>query len=97
MPVDFYKVGPLNDRRFDDLGLRALGHDQAAWRGEPSEDLVMRSQFNLLYEIGVRLFGRRSDQAMDFAMFFFERRQDHARTFIRVNAQRSFGFNTGTI
>ena len=29
MPVDFYKVGPPNDRRFDDLGLRALGHDQA--------------------------------------------------------------------
>src|SRR5439155_470855 len=34
MPVDFYKVGPPNDRRFDDLGLRALGHDQAAWRSE---------------------------------------------------------------
>ena len=57
MPEDFYKVGPVEKREFDDIGLRALERDWAAWPGEPSDDLMKRSQFNLLYDIGVRLFG----------------------------------------
>ena len=58
MPEDFYKVGPRSGRHFDDLGLRALERDWAAWPGEPSDDLMKRSQFNLFYDIGIHLFGR---------------------------------------
>jgi hypothetical protein len=43
MSDDFYKVGPPNDRDFDELGLRALEGDWATWPGEPSEDLIMQS------------------------------------------------------
>jgi hypothetical protein len=68
MPEDFYKVGPRGNREFDALGLRALERDWAAWPGERSDDLIQRSQFNLFYDIGVRLFGRRSGQALQFAM-----------------------------
>ena len=75
MPEDFYKVGPAENRQLDELGLRALEHDWAAWPGEPSSDLMQRSQFNLFYEIGVHLFGRNSGEAMKYAMYFMERRQ----------------------
>jgi hypothetical protein len=34
MPEDFYKVGPSNNRQFDELGLRALERDWAAWSDE---------------------------------------------------------------
>lgn len=47
--------------------LRALERDWAAWAGEPSDDLMQRSQFNLFYDIGVHFFGRNSGQAMDYA------------------------------
>ena len=93
MPADFCKVGPPDDRRFDDLGLRALEHDWAVWPGEPSEGLMQRSQFNLFYDIGVHLFGRSSGQALNYAMYFAERRQPHSPAFIPVNTQRYFGFN----
>ena len=75
MPEDFYKVGPAANRQFDDFGLLALERDWAAWPGEPSDDVMMRSQFNLFYEIGIHLFGRNSRQALDYAMYFIERRQ----------------------
>ena len=74
MPYDFYKVGPVANRQFDELGLRALEHDWAAWPGEPSSDIIERSQFNLFLDIGVHMFGRNSGQAMDYAMYFMEKR-----------------------
>ena len=44
-------LSPAN-RQFDELGLRALERDWAAWPGEPSDDVIMmRSQFNLFYDI----------------------------------------------
>src|SRR5213594_1471984 len=75
MPEDFYKVGPRANRHFDDLGLRALERDWAAWPGVPSEDLMMRSQFNLFYDIGIRFFGRHSSQALDYALYVMEKRE----------------------
>ena len=93
MPSDFYKVGAADDRHFDNLGLRALENDWACWPGEPSEDLMLRSQFNLFYDIGVHLFGRRSRQALEYAMYFFERRDPHLATPIPVNGQKYFGFS----
>ena len=74
MPEDFYKTGAPTDRQLDVLGLRALERDWAAWPGEPSPDMVTRSQFNLFYDIGVHLFGQNSRQALDYAMYFVERR-----------------------
>jgi hypothetical protein len=68
MPEDFYKVGPAENRMFDDIGFNALAHDLGAWRGGVTKDLVERSQFNLLYEVGALMFGRRSGEALNFAM-----------------------------
>ena len=73
MPADFYKVGPSDDRHFDDLGQRAFEHDWAVWNCEPSDDLMNRSQFNLFYDIGVHLFGRSSRQALQYAMYVMAR------------------------
>ncbi len=70
MPEDFYKVGPPGNRQFDDVGLRAWERDWAAWPGEPSADVVTRSQFNLFYDIGLRLFGRKSRQALQLRDVF---------------------------
>ena len=92
MPEDFYKMGPPNDRRFDEVGLRALQHDWAAWPGELSEDLRMRSQFNLFHEIGTHLFGRNSGQALDYAMYFMERRPQVVPVPKPVDPQSDFGF-----
>lgn len=71
--LNFYKVGPAGDRHFDDVGLSALEADWAAWSGEPSNDLIKRSQFSLFYEIGIHLFGRNSGQAREYALYFFEK------------------------
>jgi hypothetical protein len=92
MPADFYKVGPPANRHFDDVGLRALEKDWAAWPGEPSRDIIERSQFNLFYDIGVHLFGRNSGQAMDYAMYFMERRQRVAPIARAADLQRHLGF-----
>jgi len=75
MPDNFYRVGSPANRQFDELGLRALERDWAAWPGEPSDDLMKRSQFNLFYDIGIHLFGGNSKQALDYAMYFMERRE----------------------
>ncbi|HYR22288.1 MAG TPA: hypothetical protein VEP30_05120 [Chthoniobacterales bacterium] len=75
MPEDFYKIGPPGNRQFDELGLRTLQRDWATWQGEPSDDLMRRSQFNLFYDIGIRLFGRKSRQALDFAMYIMATRE----------------------
>jgi hypothetical protein len=93
MPEDFYKVGPTTNRQFDDLGLRALERDWAVCGIQPSEDLVQRSRFNLLHSIGVHLFGRNSRQALDYAMYFMERRQRIAPTPETAEPQRGFGFH----
>ena len=87
MPEDFYKVGPPTNRQFDDIGLRALERDWAAWPGEPSDDLMDRSQFNLFHDIGVLLFGRNSRQALDYAMYFMERRSHEGPAFIGGDLQ----------
>ena len=92
MPEDFYKVGPAEKRQLDDLGLRALEHDWAAWSAEPSSDLMQRSQFNLFYDIGVRFFGRDSKQAFEYAMYFMERRNPAGPVLAPPDLQRNLGF-----
>jgi hypothetical protein len=92
MPEDFYKVGPPENRKVDDLGGRSLARDWAAWPGEPSGDVMNRSQFNLFYDIGIHLFGRRSRQALQYAMYFMERRDLVTATLRPTNSQRHFGF-----
>ncbi len=92
-PPDRWVVG-----QFDPLpivGLHFLERNWAAWPGESSSDLIKRSQFNLFYEIGLRLFGRNSREAMDFAMHFLERRRRDARTPVPANPQRYFRLNIG--
>jgi hypothetical protein len=90
MAEDFYKVGLPGNRHFDELGLRALERDWAAWPGEPSDDVVKRSQFNLFYDMGVHLFGKNSVQAMDYAMYFMERRERIAPIMRAADPQRHF-------
>lgn len=92
MPEEFYKVGPPENRHFDDLGRNALGRDWMAWPGEPSETLMHRSQFNLFYDIGIHFFGRDSGQALQFAMYFMERRQRPVSAIAPGNPQRYLGF-----
>jgi hypothetical protein len=94
MPEDFYKVGPADKRQLDDIGLRALEHDWAAWPGEPSGDLVQRSQFNLFYDIGVHFYGRNSQQAFEYAMYFMERRNGIAPILAAADVQRSLLFGS---
>ena len=92
MPEDFYKVGPVGQRQFDQVGLRALEHDWAARLGEPSDDLIQRSQFNLFHDIGVHLFGRNSRQASEYAMSFMERRKPVTPVRSLGDAQRCLPF-----
>jgi hypothetical protein len=49
--------------RWNNLGLKALARDWTAWPETPSNDLMLRSQFNLFREIGVHLYGRSSECA----------------------------------
>jgi hypothetical protein len=91
MPGDFYKIGPLGNRQFDEIGLRALERDWGMWPGEQSDDLMKRSQFNLFYDIGVRLFGRDSGQALDYAMYFLARRPRVEPLVHRPDPQKSLG------
>ena len=77
MPPDSYKVGPENDRQWDTLGSDAFARNWAAWPGPPSDDVMLHSQFNLLYDIGVHLFGR-SPEALQFAMNRMARREPAA-------------------
>lgn len=60
-------VGPCEQMVWDDIGLKALARDWAAWPGTPSNDLMLRSQFNLFRDIGAHLYGRSSD-ALRFAI-----------------------------
>ena len=76
----------------EELGLRAFEDDWATWPGEPSEDLIMWSQFNLFYEIGIHLFGRNSGQALDYAMYFIERRPRAVQVLKLADPQTYFGF-----
>ena len=94
MPKHFYKVGPAEKRQLDELGLRALERDWAMWPGEPSSDLMQRSQFNLFYDIGVRLFGRNSKQALEYATYFIEQRNPIAPLLAAPSAQRSLQFGS---
>src|SRR2546430_2592833 len=61
MPPEFYQVGRPGNLRWDDIGLKALARDWAAWPGSPSEDLMNRSQFNLFRDIGLYLYGNSSE------------------------------------
>jgi len=90
MPEDFYKVGPAEKRQLDELGLSALERDWAAWPGEPSGDLMQRSQFNLFYYIGVHWFGRNSKQAFEYAMYFTERRESCRSSFCSARGAEKF-------
>lgn len=55
MPPEFYMVGPRERMVWDDIGLKALARDWAAWPGTPSDDLMHRSQFNLFRDLGAHL------------------------------------------
>jgi len=68
MPVEFYKVGPPHDRRWDSVGLSAFARDCAAWPGPALEDSINQSRFSLFREIGAHLFGPQSREALQFAM-----------------------------
>lgn len=65
--AEFYMVGPRDQMVWDDIGLKALARDWAAWPGMPSDDLMHRSQFNLFRDIGAHLHGGSLD-ALRFAM-----------------------------
>ena len=67
MPAEFYQVGSAEGLRWDEIGLRAYARDCAAWPGPPSDDLMLRSQFNLFRDIGIYLY-RDSSEALRFAM-----------------------------
>jgi hypothetical protein len=67
MPAEFYQVGPSGNLRWDEIGLRAVARDWAAWPGPPSDDLMHRSQFNLFRDIGAYLYPMRAE-ALRFAM-----------------------------
>jgi hypothetical protein len=67
MPQEFYQVGPAENLRWDEIGLRACARDWAAWPGPPSDALMLPSQFNLFRDIGIHLYGDSSD-ALRFAM-----------------------------
>jgi len=95
MPEDFYKVGRPGDLHFDDLGLKALARDWAAWPGEASDDVVDRSVLNLFHEIGLRLFGRSSGQALKYSMYFVAQRHRPVPETLPSNRQRHFRFNIG--
>jgi hypothetical protein len=62
------EIGTPENLRWDDIGLKALARDWAAWPGTPSDDLMNRSQFNLFRDIGAHLYGNSTDalrSAMD--------------------------------
>jgi hypothetical protein len=86
MWVRFPPGTPADERRFDALGLRPLEQDWARWPGQPLGDLRLRSQFNLLYDIG-HLSGKNSGQAMDYAMYSMEKRQRVPPVFVRANPE----------
>ena len=67
MPPEFYQVGTRGNLRWDDIGLRALARDWAAWPGTASDDLMHRSQFNLFRDIGAHLYNS-SSEALQFAI-----------------------------
>jgi hypothetical protein len=67
MPIEFYQVGLAENRRFDEIGMRALARDWAVQPGAPSDDMMLRSQFNLFHDIGGYLF-KTPREAMRFAM-----------------------------
>ncbi|MEY2482402.1 MAG: hypothetical protein QOK24_930 [Verrucomicrobiota bacterium] len=67
MPQEFYQVGPAGGLRWDEIGLRACARDWAVWPGQPSEDVMLRSHFNLFRDIGNHLYGG-SSYALRFAM-----------------------------
>jgi hypothetical protein len=96
MPEDFYEIGPSANRKFDDIGLRAFDRNWAAWPGEPSDDLMSRSQFNFFHDIGVHLFGRNSRQVLDYSMYFMERRKIVALIVRAADAQRCLPFGWST-
>jgi hypothetical protein len=72
MPEDFYKVGPSNDRQFDPIGWKAWQSDSSG-RDRESADLMLRSQFNLLYDMGIRCFGQTPAQATQLARELVEK------------------------
>lgn len=74
MPAEFYQVGRSGDLYWDELGLKALARDWAAWPGSPAEDLMERSKFPLFRDIGAYLFKSRSE-ALRFAMYLMDRPQ----------------------
>lgn len=67
MPIEFYQVGAAENRRLDEIGMRALARDWATQPGAPSDDMMLRSQFNLFHDIGRYIYKSRRE-AMQFAM-----------------------------
>ena len=53
MPMDFYKVGPPNNRELDAVGLKAWRSDWTDDAAKVSENWMRRTHFDLFYAIGV--------------------------------------------
>jgi hypothetical protein len=75
LPRDFYRIGSADSRYFDELGLKEWR--MATWPEEPSDDLMERSQFNLLHEIGLHLLGGDSGRAVRFASHLVAKGRTH--------------------
>lgn len=67
LPDEFYKVGPVGNERWDELGLNACALDWLRWPGAPCEDLAQQSRFNLFWDIGAHLHGKQRGRASEFA------------------------------
>jgi len=90
MPDDFYKIGPPGNRQFDKLGMDSLSRDLGAGEGEMPDDKMLRSHFNLFYEIGLGLYEDRA-QALHYAMHFVARPERYEPAVIQVDPQRHLG------
>jgi len=55
---------------------------------------MMRSEFNLFYDIGMHLFGRNSSQALDYALYVIEKREPVTPVLRPADRQRHFVFVT---
>jgi hypothetical protein len=73
MPMDFYKVGPPDNREFDSIGLKAWRLDWTGCAGSHSEHLMQRTHFMLFYVLAVDCFEHRRGSATRFAIEMVEK------------------------
>jgi hypothetical protein len=66
MPADFYRFWTGEMRTIDNIGILGRLRDWAAGISEPSEEMIMRSQYELFWRVGLLLF-KDPGQARDYA------------------------------